>query len=322
MSTEPTESLWSAFGLSVRGASHQRSGLPNQDSISWYPRQPGRYGPLLVMVVSDGHGSAKCFRSDIGSEIATKQTKETLRKLFKSDIIFSDPSLLKKLIDERLPRDLVRNWCKAVNRHLSENPFKNEEFARLEEIEGLLSCEKVRENLYIAYGATLLVVSIFKNFICILQLGDGDILTVSENGEVNRPLPRDDRLIANETTSLSQHLAWQEFRSTFIPLAGSLPMLILVSSDGYSNSYRDEDGFLSVGRDILDLMRTQGPQMVRGSLPGWLDETSKLGSGDDISLGIIYRKDAFKPIDSHILYAKEAEAENCLDSPVEDKSNS
>jgi len=321
MSEEPTASTWGAFGVSVRGASHQRSGLPNQDSIQWYPRRPGRYGPPLVMVVSDGHGSAKSFRSDVGSEIAAKRTRETVRQLLKSEIVSSHPSIIKRLIDERLPRDLVQNWRKAVDKHISENPFKDDEFARLEKKEGILACKKVQENPYLAYGATLLVVLISKNFIYFLQLGDGDILIVTDNGEVIRPLPKDDRLIANETTSLSQRLAWQEFRSSFIPLADFPPALILLSSDGYSNSFRDEESFLKVGRDFLDLMQNEGSKMVWYNLHNWLHEASQLGSGDDISLGVIYRKDVVQPVDVNNLDAESAEVDNCLDAPLEDNSN-
>jgi serine/threonine protein phosphatase PrpC len=321
MTAGSIEYEWGAFCDGVIGASHQRSGLPSQDSYDWYPKQLGRFGSSVVMIVSDGHGSAKCFRSGDGSKIATKRTKDTIKNLLhRSEFINSDLSTIKRQLDERLPRDLVQNWINAVDQELSEKPFKDEEFTRLEAKEGPLASKKVREHPRLAYGATLLIVFISQTFIHILQLGDGDILTVSDNGEVSRPLPKDDRLIANETTSLSQDFAWQEFRSSFIPLAGSPPALILVSSDGYSNSFRDEEGFLSVGRDILYMIRTDGPKIVRCNLREWLREASQSGSGDDISLGVIYRKDAVQPIELHDLSAIEAEAKNCLDVPLEDIS--
>jgi hypothetical protein len=155
--------------------------------------------------------------------------------------------------------------------------------------------QKVEEHPSLAYGATLLVTLVTDAFIAFFQLGDGDILVVSDSGEVTRPIAHDERLFANETTSLSGASAWTEFQTSFQPLAGSPPAMILMSTDGYSNSFRDEDSFLKVGADILDVMRSDGVQKVRGSLREWLAEASKSGSGDDISLGIVYREDAFAP---------------------------
>ena len=66
---------WRAIGRSVRGASHVRSSLPNQDAIAWFP-DSGK-GPPLIVAVSDGHGSPRNFRSDVGSKIAVEITTKT-----------------------------------------------------------------------------------------------------------------------------------------------------------------------------------------------------------------------------------------------------
>ncbi len=142
---------------------------------------------------------------------------------------------------------------------------------------------------WLAYGSTLLSVVVTDAFIFYLQLGDGDILAVSESGEVERPLPRDERLMANETSSLCQEHAWHEVRTTFHLIAGSPPALILASTDGYANSFRDEQSFRRVGMDLLQLIRDEGPQVVEQNLEGWLAEASRCGSGDDVTVGIVYR---------------------------------
>jgi len=61
---------WRVMGETVPGASHLRAGVPNQDAILQV-RESG-WGPPLVVSVSDGHGSDKCFRSDRGSRFAVK----------------------------------------------------------------------------------------------------------------------------------------------------------------------------------------------------------------------------------------------------------
>jgi hypothetical protein len=129
-----------------------------------------------------------------------------------------------------------------------------------------------------------------------LQLGDGDILTVMEDGQVLRPMPRDPRLIANETTSLCMDDAWREMRCHFQTLSGQPPALVLVSTDGYANSFVNEAAFLRVGSDILEMLCERGVRAVSSDIPSWLREASEAGSGDDITLGVLYRMDVV-PLD-------------------------
>ncbi len=63
--------------------------------------------------------------------------------------------------------------------------------------------------------------------------------------------------------------------------------MILISTDGYSNSFRTEAGFLAIGSDYLNMVRQSGLMCVSDQLEGILANTSRGGSGDDISLGIL-----------------------------------
>jgi hypothetical protein len=150
----------------------------------------------------------------------------------------------------------------------------------------------IEANPLIAYGATLLVAVVMPACIIYLQLGDGDILNVSQAGEVTRPaIPGDERLFADETTSLCSPDAWRDVRVYFQALAGEPPALILLATDGYGKSFRDEAGFLAVGSDVLEMIRSDGLEAVAHNLPAWLSEASQTGSGDDITLGMLYRLD-------------------------------
>ncbi len=80
--------------------------------------------------------------------------------------------------------------------------MREEEFARLVEKDGARARVLVEANPYLAYGATLLAVALTSSFALYMQLGDGEILIVSDAGEVTQPLLKDERLLANETTSL------------------------------------------------------------------------------------------------------------------------
>src|SRR5262249_43648933 len=145
-------------------------------------------------------------------------------------------SLVKRAAEEWLPRAIVRAWSEAVSEHLKANPLTEVELAA-----------SGRGNGTTAYGATIVTAAAPAQVLLYLQLGDGEILTVNDQGMVSKPLVKDDRLFANETTSLCTADAWSDFRVSFQPITNEQPALILLATDGYPNSFRDEAGFLKVG---------------------------------------------------------------------------
>jgi hypothetical protein len=258
---------WQVAGQSVRGAVHERNGLPNQDAIHWLP--DSGLGSSIVLAVADGHGSARYSRSHIGARLAVESSTQLVEEFLNSQTDAGHLSLIKDTTEEWLPRALVRKWVELVVEHLNSDPLEES------------------EQSVVAYGATLLVAAVTEQFALYLQLGDGEILTVSESGEVTRPLTRDDRLFGNETTSLCAPEAWRDFRVSFQPFVQSPPALILLSTDGYPNSFRDESGFFKVGSDILNMIRENGLTFINDNLSGWLSDSTLAGSGDDVTLGIL-----------------------------------
>jgi serine/threonine protein phosphatase PrpC len=284
------QSTWRVIGATVHGVAHVRAQVANQDAIAWLPK--GGAGPPLVLVVSDGHGSPRSFRSAAGARLAVASATQVISEdLFPAEA--ADLSVIKRSVEERLPRRLVHHWREAVGTDLTAAPFTEKEWARLLEREGPVARKAVEANPWLAYGATLLAAMVTESFILYLQLGDGDILTVAEDGLVSRPLPRDERLLANETTSLCSREAWRDFRIQF-RVASQPPALILLSTDGYANSFSEESGFLQVGADLLEIIRKDGLAKVQETLTDWLTEASEAGSGDDITLGVLCRLDALQ----------------------------
>jgi hypothetical protein len=273
---------WRAIGKSRRGATHQRTGLPNQDAL-WLPEATLEWP--LILAVADGHGSSKSFRSDRGAQLAVVTAQTVCRHVPGNPQELTQLSAVKRWAEDRLSHEMVRCWREAVNEDIAAHLFTADET----DLGG--SADQANLHPYLAYGATLLVVVVTAAFILYWQLGDGDILTVADDGKVSRPLPRDERLFANETTSLCAEQAWRDVRTAFQVLAGTPPALILAASDGYANSYGDEAGFLQVGRDLLTLIRENGLEYVDANLATWLDEVSRQGSGDDVTLGILCRRD-------------------------------
>lgn len=275
---------WRIIGTSVKGASHERSGLPNQDAIHW--SQPTDTLPLIV-AISDGHGGAKYFRSGKGAALAVNAALTTMPQFQERSANISTSSF-----KEHLTKSLVHTWRDAVETDLRDEPFTNQEWERLEKREGPTARQAIEDNPVLAYGATLITVMITASSITYLQLGDGDILAVSEQGETSRIFQKHEQHFANETTSLCSSNAWREFQFHVQKVSSPLPTLILLSTDGYIDSFSREEDFLKVGDDLFAMIRTDGLEEIDSNLQGWLTEATQSGSGDDITLGILCRKDA------------------------------
>jgi hypothetical protein len=270
--------------------------------------------------VSDGHGNAKSFRSSVGAKLAVTVTTTLLRDLVGSvrsqdGVENSSPRLeaFQNALLRQCPAEVLRDvpesrdsstllgqlltalvttrWREAASEHRRRSPFSQHELEIVSQRAGRAARAAVEADGAIAYGATLLATLVADDFIVYLQLGDGDVLAVSGDGATVRPLPKDERLFGNQTTSLCSPEAWREARVRVDSLCEATPSLILLSTDGYANSFREEKGFLEVGADLLAMIRLNGLPSVEHGLEGWLQEASMLGSGDDITVGLLCRTD-------------------------------
>jgi Protein phosphatase 2C len=271
---------WKVINASVRGSSHQRSGLPNQDAVD-YGIAPKGDKPYTVLAVADGHGGGRHFRSQVGSTLAVHVAVKVMGGYLASSTS-EDGSL------SQLGQEIVNAWDSAVQSDLAHNPFTGAELDALEAVEGLASRESVIERPQFAYGATLLVAAVTESRMVFMQLGDGDILAVAADGTTSPPIEADDRLGGNETTSLCQPDAWREFRTAEIAASAGLPVLVLLSSDGYMNSFRSREDFVQIGKDYLQILLEQGSDTLADELPKILTEATQQGSGDDITLGMLH----------------------------------
>lgn len=275
---------WRVIAETVPGASHLRAGVPNQDSVL-FVRESSR-GLPIVLSVSDGHGSAKCFRSDRGSQFAVREAVHLLSSVLHEGLDATDIDGEKV----RLAAEFVGRWRGAVEADLGFEPIAEDELRGLEEKSDAKARELVTDNPLLAYGATSLTVAILGEFIVYMQLGDGEFLSISAAGEVVKPIAEDARLMANETTSLCLPKAEQDVRFHVQEISPAEPAMIMVSTDGYLNSFSSEAGFFQAGTDILNMLKEEaGFDAVNENLKSWLEEATAVGSGDDCTVAILYR---------------------------------
>jgi Protein phosphatase 2C len=249
---------------------------------------PGE-GNAPIVAVADGHGSASSFRSDVGARLAVNAAIASVRSFAPGVDVVNDRERLRSLAASTLPSDIVERWRASVESDLAERPFLANELERVD--------EPAESDPSVAYGATLLVAAVLGGSALLLQIGDGDIATVRNGDEAaSLPVPGDERLIGNVTTSLCLPDAVEDFRLEVLDLTDELaPDLIVVTTDGYANSFVDGSAFLQAGPDILQMLGDRGVDFVGERLPQWLERASKEGSGDDVTMGITWRSRSGAP---------------------------
>jgi serine/threonine protein phosphatase PrpC len=263
--------MWQIVSEGVKSANHPL----NQDARKYFISKDKEQ---VIIAVADGHGSKKCFRSDVGSKFAV----DVLLKIFKKHLhrkTFDNLQTGFSNMSQDLANIIHRQWLEKVQKHLERKPFTPEEE---------LVDPKVLKNKIISYGTTLLGALITSNYIIYLQLGDGDILVVYDN-TVNRPITKDENMIANETYSLCDSEAFAFFKFYYQPIIGQLPDLIMLSTDGYSNSFLDENGFQKTAMDYNNIYKKDGMDIIRKNITQWLTETTVNGSGDDITTILVFK---------------------------------
>lgn len=286
------------FGESVQGASHIRNGRECQDSLKKVEKDEN----MLILAVADGHGSDSCPYSKTGSEVAVNVFCKIMGDYLET--YAGDPELLltflKREGDTKVAQAIDAEWKRRIlkihskyKREIIPNsedsvPDTEDYVPDTESGVSVVGRNKDKAAIYRMYGTTLIGLVITKEFLFAFQLGDGDIVKVSEMGVQN--IIEADKILGTETHSLSKSEAWKK-AITFIKKQEEnepLPVMYMLSSDGMANSYKNDDEFKKTCSDYFDLLKEHGAKAVSDNLKAWLSETSELGCGDDITALFAY----------------------------------
>lgn len=271
-----------AFGMTVIGASHIKSGTVCQD-FSLSCELPDR----RISVVCDGHGGADYFRSDRGSKLAAVAFMDCMEN---PDLIaaLSAAAAEKQRQSrmEQLIKSIIARWNSLVEQDMRQHPFDEDELSGVS--------EKARrryeagERLQAAYGTTLIGAVLAENFWLGLQIGDGKCVAVSETGEFTQPIPWDEECFLNVTTSLCDENAAKEFRFCF---SRTLPAAVFIGSDGIDDCFAGDERLYDFYRVTLKSFAETDEETAIAQLKEYLPTLSEKGSGDDMSVGILINTD-------------------------------
>lgn len=265
------------YGKSVKGATHIRNGQPLQDSFKIEEISPN----LTVLAVADGHGSSKSPKSKNGSQIAVNTFCKIMGYYIAnySQNIDDLVTCLNREGDTKFAQAICDEWQKRVRESFNKSK---------EEKPCLENGEIDWKSVYQMYGTTLLGMLITKSFVFSFQIGDGDIVLVDSDNVF--PLVEPEKFLGTETHSLSKIDAWKNAVTAISrkDAEDGTPYLYMLSTDGFINSYISEEEYKKSCKGYLDMIVEHGFDKVSENIESWLNETSKLGCGDDITLVLAF----------------------------------
>lgn len=272
-----------SFNISVRGASHIKRNKECQDASESYDCDE-----YSIVVVCDGHGGDDYIRSAIGSQIAANIAKENIKKFVQ--MVSSDEmeENSKKLL-KNLEASIINNWNEEITRHFEKNPFTEKEYDTISE-----KAKKkylIKRNIESAYGTTLIAVAVTKKYWFGIHIGDGKCVAVNSEYKFLQPIPWDEKCFLNETTSLCDNYAINNFREFF---SKKLPIAVFIGSDGVDDCFNSKEQLNNLYKTILYSFSTTKFEEAVETLKEYMPRLSAKGSGDDISIASIINFDYLK----------------------------
>lgn len=290
---------------SCQGESHKASDKPCQD----YSKAESKRA-FAVAIVSDGHGGARYFRSDKGSELAVKIAKEAIERFVtekSTAAIFQSDGLVQYGVKPDVSNDdayrsltwlvsyIIRQWNIEIVEHAKSNDITEWEREHVEERylnEFNISRRSDDGTLEKIYGCTLMAFVMTENYWFSFQIGDGKMVffTREDHGIAAQQLvPWDEQCFLNRTTSICDSDAVSEFRFAYCGNR-TFPEAVFLGSDGIDDTYGDGDRLTDFYIRLYKEIATSSPKQVKKTLDTDLPRISKRGSQDDMSIACVFWK--------------------------------
>ena len=269
--------MFNGFSHSVMGASHEKTGLVCQDSSAHKVTEH-----YAIAVVADGHGSKKHFRSNLGSQFAVEATIEAIDRFFEDyDEFISNFPANHKMIIKNIQKQVISNWNNRVNAHLAENPVTADEKSKFTDEE----FENIPPESY--YGSTLIAAVAAENFTFGLQIGDGSLVAIFDDGAAVMPMEYNEAAPANVTASICNSNAASMFSGFYVENKKLIAMY--ASTDGLYTSFGSEYDFLDYHTIITSQLTNI--ETFKTVIVNNLTKRSRYGTEDDISLSCVFSEE-------------------------------
>jgi serine/threonine protein phosphatase PrpC len=141
-----------------------------------------------------------------------------------------------------------------------------------------------RSSIFVKYGSTLAGLLLTPEFFFALQIGDGNIVFLDDSGL--KPVIFPDKILGNETYSLSRVHSWKNVMclTGWRNVGKGVPHAYMLSTDGFLNSFVSTAEYERSCLEYYAMIKEHGAAEVAKNLKNWLQETSEMGCGDDISV--------------------------------------
>lgn len=268
---------WQVFHQTAIGGSHQLSGLPCQDSA-----MSEEYQRTRIIIVADGHGSRKHFRSERGSGFACQVALAEIKAMLDSLSGPPDEEALGGLKER-----ILEQWRQKVIQDVEAEPWTPEELEGAAAHNTAVELARLEngETPCIPYGSTLVAAFAGDGYWAGIQLGDGILVTITPQGEYVWPMPESQVNQGNRTASLCMGNPMPEFRHCMGTgaIAG-----VVVCTDGI------EKAFPPVGEKVVSylhwvwLAAREEPGQARELLDSYARRVARRSSiKDDVGIAVM-----------------------------------
>ncbi len=231
---------------------------------------------MVVAAVSDGHGMARSFRAHEGSELAVEAAIDVaLAGVDQWRSTQQGASEGAVWLREDFTDAVLARWRQLVLDDVADKPLTDAE----------RELTQTTDDVYVAYGATLLVVMADDQRLLAWQLGDGDLVLAPGSGTAGPAVAVDPHLLGNRTTSLCQPEA-SEYVRTAVHEVGPERTILIAATDGFANAMAEPDWQERLGADLHGFFEGEGFSAVARTLPQWVAEAAQ-ASGDDVSVVVL-----------------------------------
>ena len=187
---------WQLFHLTAMGGAHRQRQLPCQDCALSAQGEGTR-----IIMVADGHGSRRHFRSERGAAFACEVAMAELQQLLDT---LPEGGIPSEEDFTALKERILAAWQTRVLQDAAAEPWSDAELA---EAEARMTAEDFAqllqgEQTLIPYGSTLVAAFATDTFWAGIQIGDGMLVTVDDQGRYLWPMPESRVNEGNRTASL------------------------------------------------------------------------------------------------------------------------